>query len=101
MFKALFTIILNMVASVIQLICWPVNQLITAALPDLSIKITEVTATLSTLFDSINWALGLLPSVVVETLLFILSVEIAKHTIYISTHTLIKVWNVFQKIKFW
>ena len=101
MFKILFNIIINMLATVIQIIVWPVNQLITSTMPDLSSKITIVTSTLGSVFNSINWAVGLLPSVVVETLLFILTVEIAKHTIFISTHALIQVWNVLQKIKFW
>lgn len=101
MFKALFTIILNMIATVIQIVVWPVNAVITNALPDLSNKILQVTNVLNTAFDSMTWALGIIPSSVVETLLFIIVVEIAKHTIYISTHTLIKVWNLFQKIKFW
>lgn len=101
MFKALFTIILNMIATVIQLVVWPINAVITNTLPDLSNKILQVTNTLNTAFDSMTWALGLIPSSIIETLLFILIVEVAKHTIYISTHTLLKVWNVFQKIKFW
>lgn len=101
MFKALFNIILNLVATVIQIIVWPVNTVITNTLPDLSDKILSVSNTFNTVFDSITWALGLMPGSVTATLIFICGVEIAKHTIYISTHTLIKVWNVFQKIKFW
>ena len=101
MFKALFNIILNMVASVIQIVVWPVNQVISATLPNLSNKILFVTNQLNTIFDSITWALGLIPPIVIETLAFILLVEIAKHTIFVSTHTLIKVWNILQKIKFW
>lgn len=101
MFKALFNIIINMIATVIQLIVWPINQIITNAMPDLSDKILQVSTTLNSVFDAISWGLGLLPSIVIEIMLFIVTIEIAKHTIYISTHTLIKVWNVFQKIKFW
>lgn len=101
MFKALFKIIINLLATVIQIIVWPVNTVISNALPDLSDKILSVTNTLNSVFDSITWGLGILPSILVETLLFILLVEIAKHTIYVSTHTLIKVWNILQKIKFW
>lgn len=101
MFKALFNIILNMIASVIQIIVWPINQIIVNTMPDVSDKILLVTNTLNTVFDAITWGLGLLPPFVIETLLFILTIEIAKHTIFLSTHVLIKVWNVFQKIKFW
>ena len=101
MFKALFNIIINMIASVIQIIVWPINQIIVNVMPDVSDKILVVTNTLNTVFDAISWGLGLLPSFLVETLLFIVTIEIAKHTIFTSTHMLIKVWNVFQKIKFW
>lgn len=101
MFKALFNIIINLVATVVQLITFPLNAIIVQALPDFSNKITEVTETLSSVFSSMFWAIGLLPTPIIITLLFILSVEIAKHTIYISTHTLIKVWAIIQKIKFW
>lgn len=101
MFKALFNIILNMLGTLVQLVTYPINAVITSTLPDLSSKITEVTGTLSTVFDAITWGLGLLPGSIITTLLFILTVEIAKHTIKISTHTLIKVWNLIQKVKFW
>ena len=101
MFKAFFNIIINMLASVIQIVCWGPNQLITMTLPDLSDKITFVTDNIGSIFNSISWGLGLLPTAVVEVLLFIVLVEIAMHTIFKSTHGLIKVWNVLQKIKFW
>lgn len=101
MFKALFNIIINLLATIIQLICWPINQIIITALPDLSTKITEVTNVFGTAFDGLSWAISAVPEQIVSTLLFIISIEIAKHTIFTSTHTLIKVWNVLQKLKFW
>lgn len=101
MFKALFNLIINLLATVIQIAVLPINAIITSALPDLSDKITEVTNTLNSAFTSISWALSLVPSQIISTLLFILTIEVAKHTIYVSTHTLIKVWNLFQKLKFW
>lgn len=101
MFKALFNIILNLVATLIQIVCLPINLAVAGALPDISDKILSVTNTLNTVFDSITWGLGLIPPIIIETLLFILLVEIAKHTIFVSTHMLIKIWNLIQKIKFW
>ena len=101
MFKALFNIIIDLLATVIQIVVWPINTVISNTLPDLSDKILSVTNTLNSVFDSITWGLGILPNILVETLLFILLIEIAKHTIFVSTHTLIKVWNILQKIKFW
>lgn len=101
MFKALFNIIINMLATVIQIAVLPINAIITNTMPDLSSKINEVTSTINSAFTSISWALSLVPPQIISTLLFILTIEIAKHTIYVSTHTLIKVWNLFQKLKFW
>lgn len=101
MFQALFNIIINLLATVIQLICWPINTLITSTMPDLTAQINQVSNGLGDLFTGIGWALGLLPPGILGVLTFILGVEIAKHTIFVSTHTLIKVWNVLQKLKFW
>ena len=101
MFKALFNIIINMLATVIQIAVLPINAIITNTMPDLSSNINEVTSTINSAFTSISWALSLVPPQIISALLFIITIEIAKHTIYVSTHTLIKVWNLFQKLKFW
>lgn len=101
MFTALFNIIINLLATIIQIIVWPINEIIVSTMPDISEKLIFVANAFTSMFTGITWAVGLVPDFVVETLLFILTIEIAKHTIFISTHTLIKVWNVFQKIKFW
>lgn len=101
MFKILFSIIINLVASIVQLVCLPLNTLVNNALPNLSGRISQVAGVITTIFGNLNWALGLIPPAITEVILFILSVEIVKHTIYISTHTLLKVWNIVQKIKFW
>lgn len=101
MFKALFNIILNLLATVIQLICWPINTVIEATLPDLSETLHLVNSVIVTYFSAGTWAIGIIPDFVVEVLLFILTIEIAKHTVFKSTHMITKVWNVLQKIKFW
>lgn len=101
MIKAILNVLINLIATIIQIVCWPINSLISAALPDMSNKILSITNTFNSVFDSITWAIGLIPAPIIEVLLFVLLVEVAKHTIFVSTHVLVKVWNVFQKIKFW
>lgn len=101
MFKLLFNGLTSILANLLSIICWPINQLIINALPDISEKITYITDNLSYVFSGLTWAVSILPPVVVTTLLFILTLEVAKHTIFTSTHALIKVWNLIQKIKFW
>lgn len=101
MFKALFNIILNMLATIIQIVLLPLNLTITALLPDVSVKILEVADMFSNVFKSMNWALSLVPQSIINTLMFFITCEIAKHGIYIGTHVVIKLWNLFQKLKFW
>ena len=101
MFKLLFNGLTIILANLLSIICWPINQIITSALPDFSEKITYITDNLSSVFSGLTWAISILPPVIVTTLLFILTLEVAKHTIFTSTHALIKVWNLIQKIKFW
>ncbi len=101
MINAILKGLLNIIATLIQVVTWPLNELITAAIPDISEQINQVTTTFSTIFGGIGWALGLIPPSVLTTLIFVITIEICKHTIFVSTHTLLKVWNIFQKIKFW
>lgn len=99
--QSAFDFLINILASVIQVVVWPINQLVNAALPDLSQKIIDVSGVLNTMFDNMTWALGVVPRSIVLALIFIISVEIARHTIFISTHIIIKIWDIIQRIKFW
>ena len=75
MIQAIFTFLLNLIATLVQLVVFPINLVITNTLPDLSLKIIEVSDVLSTIFDTISWALGLLPSSVIITLVFIPAID--------------------------
>lgn len=101
MLQQIFQFILSLIASLIQVIVWPINQIITALLPDLSDKIVYVSNNLATLFTGFTWGIGLIPPVVVTTLLFIISVEIARYSIFISTHLISKIFLIIRRIKFW
>lgn len=101
MFKILFNIIINLLATLIQIVCLPLNTIMANALPDLTTKISNIVSSFTGIFNTLSWPISVLPPIVLETLLFIFTIEVAKHTIFTSTHVLIKVWNLFQKIKFW
>lgn len=101
MAKALLNVIMNLLASVLQLVTYPLGQLINAALPDLANKINETTSIIINFISGLGWAVDILPPSVKTFLIFILGLEIARHTIFKSTHALIKLYNLFQKIKFW
>lgn len=101
MFKALFNIIIGLLSTLVQVICFPINAVISGAMPNLSDNITFVATHIPDYFSSIGYALSWLPTIFVNILIFIVSIEIAKYSIYFGTHGVLKVWNLFQKIKFW
>lgn len=99
--SAFFNFLLGLVATVIQLLVAPINALIVSGLPDLAEGLTAVSQGIGTLFSLFNWALDLIPPVLLWTFAFCYGIRLAVTTIAISTHTLVKVWNILQKIKFW
>lgn len=101
MIQLLFNSLINLLTGLIRLLVYPINLLITSALPDISSYITSTSNTIIQFFTNLAWPLSIIPVGILNTLAFILLVEIAKHTIYISTHALLKMWNIFQKVKFW
>lgn len=101
MVKIFFDVVLSTIASIIQIVILPLNMIISSALPDISEKIIEVSNNIEILFTSLTWSLGVVPSSVIVTLLFILSVEIARHTIFVSAHIISLVFSVIRRIKFW
>lgn len=101
MFKILLDMLLGLVATIIQIVCWPVNTLISNFLPDISSAILNITTTLTSVFAGMSWAISGIPVTLKITLLFMLGIEIAKHTIFNNTYMLTRVWTIFQKIKFW
>lgn len=101
MIQLLFNSLIKLLTGLVKILVLPLNLLITSTLPDISTHITSTATTIVQFFTNLAWPLSIIPVGILNTLAFILLVEIAKHTIYISTHALIKMWNIFQKIKFW
>lgn len=101
MFKALFNIIIGLLSTLVQIVCLPINAVMKATMPDLTEKISFVTTNIPKYFSGVGFALSWLPDTIVGILVFIVAVEVAKYTIYLSVHGVIKIWNLFQKLKFW
>lgn len=101
MAKAFLNVIIGLLSTIVQLVCLPINLVMTSTMPDLSEKIQFVTSNIPKYFSGIGYGLSWLPSPIVGILMFIISIEIAKYTIYLSVHGIIKIWNLFQKLKFW
>lgn len=101
MIQLVLNIFLNLISTLVQLITYPINLLLNSYFPSISSQITSVTNVFDSVFNSITWGLGLIPTPIISVLMFIIVVEIGKHTVFLSTHILLRIWNIFQKVKFW
>lgn len=97
----LFNFVMTLVITVIQVVTWPLNQLITANFPDLSQKITDVADLMGQLIGYIPYLLTWFPPGIPVLLLFMVGVEITLLYIFQSSYTVAKVWKIVQHIKFW
>lgn len=98
MFRVFFNVLLGFCASLLRIVLIPLNALISNTLPDLSETIVLARYGVVHIFDNIAYALDFLPSTVVVVLQFIITVEIAKHTIHFSAEGLRKLWVLLDKI---
>lgn len=99
--NAIFTFFMTVLVTVIQVITWPLNQIITATFPDLATQITNVSTNLGSMLSYIPYILSFLPPGILALLLFIMGVELVLMSVFQSSYLVAKVWKILQKIKFW
>lgn len=99
--SGLFNLILNMVATVLQVILLPVNALFTSLFPDFSSQIQSVIQGFSDILKNLGWVLSIIPQPVKSALLFIFTIEISLFVVMKSTRLTSKLWKLLQKVKFW
>lgn len=99
--SGLFNLILNLVATVLQVILLPVNALFNNVFPDLSSQIQNVVNGFTQAMAQLGWVLSLIPQPVKTALLLIFTIEISIFLIMKSTKLTSKLWRLLQKIKFW
>ena len=100
-FQGLFSLIINLVATLIQIVLLPINAIINTALPDFSNQLLQIPTFFSYLGTSLLWISASIPSGLKTCFLFMIMVEIAKHTIFTSVNVVVQAWHIIQKIKFW
>lgn len=96
-----FTFFMTVLVTVIQVITWPLNQLIVSAFPDFAAQITSVSTTLSSMLGFFPYVLSFLPPGILTLLIFMIGTEIALMYVFQSSFLVAKVWKILQKIKFW
>lgn len=98
---ALFSFILEVVMTLVQIICLPLNLLFENVFPDFSTHLTTINSALTTAYSGLSWAISIIPPTVRTVLLFIFTIELSILVIMRSTALTSKVWKILQKIKFW
>lgn len=96
-----FNFLLKIIMSIIQLICLPINALFEGIFPDFSDMLLKVTNGLNVAFSNISLAISIIPPIVREVCLFIITIELSMLVVMRSAHMTSKVWNILQKLKFW
>jgi len=99
--QAVFNFLMTMLVTVIQVITWPLNELITVAFPDFATSITETADSLGDMLTFIPYILSFLPPGILTLLIFMLGTEIALMYVFQSSFLVAKVWSILQRVKFW
>lgn len=99
--SSFFNFLLSIIMSIIQLICLPLNLLFEGVFPDFTEYISTIQTGLNHAFNSLSWALSLIPPGVKTVLLFIFTIELSMLAIMRSSHLTARVWKLIQKLKFW
>ena len=99
--SGLFSLILNLLATIVQIVLLPINLLFQGIFPDLSTSINDVVQGFSQALSGLSWAVSVIPPVIRTTLLLILTIEIALFAVLKSTRLTSRLWKILQKIKVW
>lgn len=101
MIKAILNGLLIAITQIINMVCLPIDMLITSAFPDLTSSIDKGISGITQLMSNISYALGFVPSSLIETIILILTLQVTFLGLIISYHGISRVFKVIQKIKFW
>lgn len=99
--SGLFSLVLNLIATILQIVLLPVNLLFENVFPDFSTWTQAIYDGVNVITSQLGWAVSFIPPFIREILLFILTIEIALFAIMKSTRLTSKLWNLLQKVKLW
>lgn len=102
MFKALLNGILNTLASIISILLTPINNLLSTLFPNMSGLITYFNNFVNNyLSNNLSWFFSLLPPGFKYCLTTWFTFVIAYYGILFTYRSIIKIWNIIQKVKVW
>lgn len=102
MAKAIFSVLLKFIKSVVNVILLPVNLLVVNLVPDVSEKISTFNSAISSIFGStMGYFANFIPPYTKTLILFYLGFLVTYYTIVISVHAVLKVIEIIKAVKVW
>ncbi len=101
MVKAILNGLMSAITALINVICLPIDLLISNAFPDLTSSINTGISSINQMFSYISYALGFLPSSLIQCLIIILTLQVTFLGLVTSYHGISRLYKVILKIKFW
>lgn len=100
--RAIFNVFFKIISSIVSLVLYPVNQLISGIFPDFSNMISTFNYVLDNyLGDGLAYFFNILPPTCRGIVLLYLGLLVSYYTVSISLHAILKVYTVIKNIKFW
>lgn len=94
--------ILKMITSVINIFLIPINAIFENIFPDMSNAISNFNIFVNTYVGgTLSYFFSILPPIFRNMLTIWFTFVIAYYTIHFTYITIIKVWAIIQKVKFW
>lgn len=102
MAKALFSVLLKFIKSIVNIFLTPINALVVNLFPDLSTLLSTFNSAVSQIIGgNIAFFSHLLPPTTRTFIIFYLTLLISYYTITISVHLVLKVINIIRRVKIW
>lgn len=102
MAKAIFTVLFKIIQGILNAILAPINLLVVNLLPDFSSMINTFNTSVSTYIGKgLAYFAYLLPPTTKQLISIYLLFLATYYTVTISVHSIIKIFKIIQRIKFW
>ena len=102
MAKAIFSVFLKFIKSIVNIVLAPINLLVVTLFPDFGTLISTFNNAISSIIGgNLGFFAHLLPPNTRVMILLYLGILITYYTITISVHAVLKIINIIRRVKIW
>lgn len=99
--SAIYEWFMILLVTVVQVITWPINVIITGVFPSFSEQVINLANYLTQMLTFFGYVLTFLPPATLTLVIVIIGTELALVLVFQSTYLVGKLWRIVQNIKFW